>query len=198
MGRRDTRNKRCKRCRINSKWCFCHGLIPQLNKTPVTILMHHRERWLTSNTAHFATLCLSNSDLIQRGLKHEENDYAKLVNSPKEALFLFPDEDAITLDENFPAGDYHLIVPDGTWNQAKKFKRRIPEFENIKTVKIPNGEPSHYLLRRQGVEGGLSTYEAISRALRVLDSDPALGDKLDEIFKLIVKNTMMSRFGLPL
>ncbi len=197
MGRRETRDKRCQRCRINHQWCFCEHLISQPHSIPVTILMHHREKWLTSNTAHFAELCLDKTSIVQRGLPDDEANYEKLLTLKKEPLFLFPDEDSITLTEDFPLGDYHLIVPDGTWRQAKKFKRRIPEFKNIKTVKLATSTPSRYLLRRQAAEGGLSTFEAISRALAILERRPELDQALDSIFEVIVKNTMMSRLGLP-
>lgn len=159
--------------------------------------MHHREKWLTSNTAHFSELCLDNAKIVQRGAKNEEVDYEGLLSLKKDPLFLFPDEEAVTLTEDFPLGDYHLIVPDGTWNQAKKFKRRIPEFKNIKTVKLGPTTPSRYLLRRQGTEGGLSTFEAISRALSLLEKNPLLDKTLDSIFEVFVRNTMMSRLGLP-
>lgn len=198
MGRRDTREKRCERCRINMKWCFCDVLVPTHYETPVTMLVHHREKWLTSNTAHFANLCLSNSRLLMRGLPDDDISYEQLISGDREPIFLFPDDDAIELDDSFPHANYHLIVPDGTWRQAKKFKRRIPEFKNIKTVKLPVGRPSRYLLRRQGHEEGLSTFEAIARALGFIEKEPKVEKHLDDIFKVIVKNTMMSRFGLPL
>lgn len=198
MGRRETRDKRCQRCRINFNWCFCEYLVPQPHNIPVTILMHHREKWLTSNTAHFAELCLENAKIIQRGAPGIEVNYQELVGLKKEPLFLFPDEDSELLGEDFPTGDYHLIVPDGTWSQAKKFKRRIPEFKNIRTVKLGPSTPSRYLLRRQGAEGGLSTFEAISRSLAFLEKKPELNKDLDSIFEVFVKRTMMSRLGLPL
>jgi DTW domain-containing protein YfiP len=159
--------------------------------------MHHREKWLTSNTAYFANLCLDNTKVIQRGLPDDEANYKELMSLRSEPLFLFPDEDSEVLTENFPQGDYHLIVPDGTWRQAKKFKRRIPEFKNIRTVKLPPSRPSRYLLRRQATVGGLSTFEAISRALALLERRPELDIELDAIFGRIVKSTMMSRLGIP-
>jgi DTW domain-containing protein YfiP len=160
--------------------------------------MHHREKWLTSNTAHFVELCLDNAKIVQRGIKGEEVDYHALLSLKKEPLFLFPDEDSVTLTEDFPLDEYHLIVPDGSWSQAKKFKRRIPEFKNIRTVKLGKTTPSRYLLRRQGIEGGLSTFEAISRALSLIDKNPLLDKTLDSIFEVFVRNTMMSRLGLPI
>lgn len=198
MGRRETRDQRCQRCRINHQWCFCEHLVSQPHDIPVTILMHHREKWLTSNTAHFAELCLDKTKIVQRGLPDDPAHYQELLELKKEPLFLFPDEESEVITEDFPLGDYHLIVPDGTWRQAKKFKRRIPEFKNIRTVKLGTTSPSRYLLRRQGAEGGLSTFEAISRALALLEKKPHLNEKLDSIFEVIVKNTMMSRLGLPL
>jgi len=160
--------------------------------------MHHREKWLTSNTAQFANLCLDNCQIIQRGMIGDQTDFKELLTGDKEPLFLFPDERAITLDESFPESDYHLIVPDGTWRQAKKFKRRIPEFSQIKTVKLAPGSPSRYLLRRQGHESGLSTFEAIAKALGYLEDNSQIEQQLEEVFKVFVKRTMMSRFGLPL
>lgn len=128
----------------------------------------------------------------------DPTEYAGFLDAEREPLFLFPDEEAVELSDDFPTGKYQLIVPDGTWRQAKKFKRRIPEFKNIKTVKIPAGLHSRYLLRRQGHEEGLSTFEAIARALGHIDELPTIESDLDEIFKIIVKRTMMSRFGLPI
>ena len=46
--RRSTQGKRCLGCRINKILCFCDQIKKHDTKTIVSIIMHHREKHLTS------------------------------------------------------------------------------------------------------------------------------------------------------
>ena len=62
---------RCEACYMRIEKCIC-TLIPTIdNKTYVTVLMHHRESYKTTNTARLACMALQNSRIILRGLKHQ-------------------------------------------------------------------------------------------------------------------------------
>ena len=100
--------------------CFCDQIVEHETQTRVSVIMHHREKHLTSNTAKLATLTLKNAAIYMRGLPEDPFSLDKLnLEAGTLPLYLFPDEDALELNDEFLAkhpGPYHLIVPDGTWN----------------------------------------------------------------------------------
>jgi DTW domain-containing protein YfiP len=164
--------------------------------------MHHRERYLTSNTANLTTLVLENSKICLRGLPEKpfEIDDLELMDNEK-PLFLFPHEDALELTpesvaklkQAFPQKKFHLIVPDGTWSQAVKCYRREKGLIDIQCVKLPPGEPGRYRLRKSSDENRLSTYEAIARAVALLEGDDLLLIKMNRIFDIMVERVIRGR-----
>jgi DTW domain-containing protein YfiP len=160
--------------------------------------MHHRERHLTSNTANLAKLVLPNCEILMRG--HPETPFAVDslgLNDDELPLFLFPHEDAEFLTKEFVElhsdKKIHLIVPDGTWSQAVKCYRREAGLSEIKCVKLPAGEPGRYRLRKSSDENRLSTYEAISRALGILEKDELVQVEMDKIFDVMVESVIRGR-----
>jgi len=184
---------RCERCSILLPLCVC-ALSPRLAlDTRVLILMHVREIPLTTNTARLAHLALPNSEIRLRGERPGEApplDCADLAGDPaRPAYVLFPSDDARTLTPEL-ARDLKarglkptLVVPDGNWKQCAKFARRVPGLENLPRVKLPAGPPSEYLLRKEPRPECVSTFEAIARALGVLEG-PEVEARLYEYFRL--------------
>lgn len=197
--RRSTQGKRCERCRINKIRCFCDQIKVHDTNTRVSVIMHHREKHLTSNTAKLATLTMSNANIYQRGLPDKPFSLELLNLEPGVLpLYLFPDEDAIELDEDFLAkhpGPYHLIVPDGTWNQAKKVRRREPGLSDLLCVKLSDSVKGEYKLRKGVREDGVCTFEAIIYALEVLENKAVAEDLLRQ-FRLLNDRVARSRSGL--
>lgn len=194
--RRSTQGKRCERCRINKILCFCDQIKLHETKTRVSIIMHHREKHLTSNTAKLATLTLSNATIYMRGLPESPFSLEQLKLEPNVLpLYLFPDADAIELNneflEKYP-GPYHLIVPDGTWNQAKKVRRREPGLSDIMCVKLTDNVKGEYKLRRGVREDGVCTFEAIAYALEVLENKTVSEDLLRQ-FRIMNNRVAKSR-----
>jgi DTW domain-containing protein YfiP len=158
--------------------------------------MHHREEHLTSNTATLANKILPNSQLYMRGLPEKPFLFSDLnILADEQLLYLYPHEDAIELNNtnfSFLKNNIHLIVPDGSWTQARKFYRRVPGLEAAQCVKLPTGFTSEYLLRKTHIQDGLSTFEAIAHALGIienLDSEK----KMMDIFRIMVARMVNSR-----
>jgi DTW domain-containing protein YfiP len=164
--------------------------------TKVSIIMHHREKHLTSNTAKLALLTLENAKIFERGLPESPFSLEQLnLDDKSTPLYLFPDEDAEVLDGNFliyNPGPYHLIIPDGTWNQAKKVRRRVSGLSEIKCVKLSDEVIGEYKLRRGVREDGVCTFEAIAYALKILENEK-LFEELVKIFRIMNSRVAKSR-----
>jgi DTW domain-containing protein YfiP len=194
--RRSTHGKRCLRCRINLALCFCEHIVLHETMTRVSIIMHHREEHLTSNTAKLATMTLKNATIFPRGLPIDPFSLQKLnLETGVLPLYLFPDEDALILDEQFletHPGPYHLIIPDGTWSQAKKVRRREPGLAELKCVKLNDDVKGEYKLRRGVRTDGVCTFEAIAYALEILENKEVSEDLLRQ-FRIMNNRVAKSR-----
>ncbi len=189
--------KRCPICRLNKKFCFCHTIKDIHTKTKISMIIHVRELKLTTNTAQLAHKVLPNSELLVRGRVGDPIDLNNLIDPDHIPLYLFPDEDAVELDQEFIHSldrPVQLIVPDGSWRQAKKFKKREKVLQGIQSVRLTSTRPSDYILRKEPNEHSLCTYEAIARALGELEG-PQVLEELETIFHTMIEKVMESRKG---
>ena len=194
--RRSTHGKRCMRCRINQVLCFCDQIVQHATQTKISIIMHHREEHLTSNTAKLALLTLNNATIYPRGLL-EAPFSLNLLNLKPDVLplYLFPDDDALELNDDFKInhpGPYHLIIPDGTWSQAMKVRRREPGLSEILCVKLSDKIKGEYKLRRGVREDGVCSFEAIAYALEILETKELSEDLLRQ-FRIMNNRVAKSR-----
>lgn len=189
---------RCPNCRVNTHFCVCHHLKPFKISTNVSLVVHVRELKLTSNTAQFAQKMLpDNAEIVIRGRMNEVFDGAPLLERPGRALFLYPHEDARELNEDFKQefpGPYHLIIPDGNWQQARKVRQREEAFARLPAVKLPPGITAEYGLRKAIHPEWVSTYEAMAHALGILEG-PSVTEKLMQFFRVWVTHTQKARSG---
>lgn len=193
------REHRCPGCEIRRPLCFC-DLIPQISlQTRLIVLMHSSEEVLTSNSARLAIKALTNSELRIHGRKDDRMSIEGLVVAARPSLLLYPSTNAAELTPDFVsrlAGSVNLIVPDSNWRQAQRFVRREPGLLGIPHVKLPDGLPSEYRLRRQPNDQSLCTLEAIARAIGLLES-PAAQAQLETVLSIMVERTLWSRGMLP-
>lgn len=166
---------RCPDCQVPKELCYCARIVCVDNKTPVSIIMHQRERFLTSNTAVVATRALKNSEILLRGMRDQSASTELKIKEGHVPLVLYPAKDALAIGSEelrtYLAGrPAHLIVPDGSWRQAKRVAKREVALENVQAVVLSDTGPSLYRLRRQVQDGRLCTFEAIARALGDLES----------------------------
>jgi DTW domain-containing protein YfiP len=177
---------RCQGCELPMRFCLCQKITALPLKTSVSIVMHHREEHLASNTGRLAKLAISQCQIFLRGRPDQTLDMAQVLERPGKALFLYPCEDAVDIAEFKPEdGPYHLIVPDGSWRQAKRVKKREPLLDQVTSIKISPKTTARYLLRKAPRPDFLSTYEAIACCLQHFEG-PFVYQQLMDYFDLLI------------
>lgn len=197
--RRATNGSRCGICRVNEKYCVCRHLKPFAIESNVSLVVHVREMILTSNTAYFAKKMLpQNAEVFVRGKFDETFTTEPILKRSGRPLFLYPHDDAVELNTGFKElypGPYHLIVPDGNWQQARKVRNREEGFKDIMAVKLPPGITAEYGLRKALHPEWVSTYEAMAWALHFLEGGDIL-ERLMNFFRPWVDQTQRLRSGI--
>jgi DTW domain-containing protein YfiP len=182
--------------------------------------MHRLENAKSTNTGRLATACLANSEIIVRGHdgrragstpallsvgRRAGSTPALLsVGKPSEALawgeavqplLLFPFEDAKPIVDAVRILDGRpvvLVVPDGTWRQASKVRRRVPGLADVTCVSVSGEAKLPVRLRAEAHPHGLSTIEAIARAMGVLEGEN-VRRTLERVFRSMVERTLWTR-----
>lgn len=177
----------CARCTRPLSRCLC-ALLPHLSsRTRVLILQHPSEVRHALNTARLAALGLVNAQL-QVGEQFE--DLPQLLSVPGyRPCLLFPGDAAIPLEccaEKVGDLPLLLVVPDGTWRKARKLLYLNPLLETLPRVVLPAGLSSRYRLRKAPEAGALSTIEAITTALNLLEA-PKTFDALLRPFEALIE-----------
>ena len=175
--------------------CICATFTAVPTQTRVVVVMHRREVHKPTNTGRLALRCLTNAELRIRGPQESPVELHDLVSPERRLWLLFPSEHAVTVTPELVAGDPRpitLVVPDGTWAQARRFVHRTPLLADALHVLPPTGLPTRYQLRHEHVDGGLATAEALARLLRVTDGD-APADAIEAAFAAVVEAVLRSR-----
>jgi DTW domain-containing protein len=169
--KRKTKNP-CSGCSLHKERCIC-VFIPHLNlKTKISLVVHAKELKRTTNTGTLALKGLTNSEMIIRGKDHLPVDLSSLLNPEYRTYLFYPTDNAIELDRELVEKEskpIQLIVPDGNWRQASKVHIRHPELALIPRVMISTPNRANHHLRAENTEYGMSTIEAIARALGVIE-----------------------------
>ncbi|OUM30369.1 DTW domain-containing protein [Pseudomonas sp. 1239] len=175
----------CERCLRPQSHCLC-ALIPRLDsRTRVLLLQHTSEVNHALNTARLAALGLRNAELRVGEVFEDLEQW--LTQPGYRTGLLFPGEGAQALQAY--AGDerpWLLVVPDGTWRKARKLLHVNPLLATLPRVTLGALQPSRYRLRKAPGEGALSTIEAVTQALNVLEA-PALFDALLRPFDALIE-----------
>jgi DTW domain-containing protein YfiP len=197
MSRRDNARYRCARCRMLGELCICALLpVPRIEtRTRLLLLIHRSEARKPTNTGRLAADCLANSEIVVRG--HQASPTPPFArDAGTRPLFLFPHDGATPLDELAEEDrPTLLIVPDGNWRQASKVRNRVEGLANVPCVTLPAGARSAYQLRTEAHDTGLSTIEAIARAMAILEGE-RVERALDAVFRAMVESSLMARRGL--
>jgi len=195
MGTRSKRSERCPHCRMHLTACLCPHIPTYLLETRVVLVMHHREWIKPTATGPLALRSLKNSELRIHGRPDSPLHLGDLNSPERRTLLLYPGDDIPVLTEELLASDTRpvtLVVPDGTWRQASRMGRRLPGLDHAEMVRLPEGAPTRWGIRREYHPQGLATYEAIARALGIIESTE-VQEGMEQLFKVMVQRILLSR-----
>lgn len=179
--------------------CIC-ALVPRLEtRTRLQLIVHCREESKPTNTGQLAARCVQRSQLSIVG-DRERPLQLTTVTDREQPLLLFPADDAVPITR-FAASERPVVlfVPDGNWRQASKMRKRIPSLADVPCVTLPDAGPSNYRLRAEFHAGRLCTFEAIARALCILEGEagPQIEAAMLAVFRVMVERTLWLRGVLP-
>jgi DTW domain-containing protein YfiP len=156
--------------------------------------MHRSEASKSTNTGRLAATCLANSEIIARG--HMGRPSEPLTWDERvQPLLLFPFENATPLADvarTFDQRPIVLVVPDGTWRQASKVRRRVPGLAGVPCVSVSGEARLPHRLRAEAHEHGMSTIEAIARAMAILEGEH-VRRALETVYRSMVERTLWTR-----
>jgi DTW domain-containing protein YfiP len=188
---------RCADCLMHRTLCIC-ALVPRIvTRSRLVLLMHQLEQRKTTNTGRLAARCLASSAIgsLGAGPPAASSERPPWQISGTQPVLLFPDPDARPLEDwrGSPI-PLTLVVPDGTWRQANKARRRVAGLADLPCAALPLlGAPSGYRLRHDARPNRLATIEAIAIALEILEGPeegPRVRAALDRIFRVMVDRTL--------
>jgi len=168
-------------------------------RTKVALVIHRHELLRSSNTGMLAVRALVNSEVRIRGESRAMLDLSDLLSSYYRSLLYYPSSDAVELTSELVAVDprpIQLIVPDGTWRQARKIHSRHPELKGVLRVKISTPHDSSYQLRAQSRPEGMATLLAVAVALGIIEGE-AVALQLVQLYQARVARTLGARGLLP-
>lgn len=178
---------RCYGCFRPVDECFCDAIPRLVNRTPVLLVQHQRERFHPFNTARIVHRALSNSQLL---IGNPNEIAARLALQPGAGL-LFPGRDARLVDQLAPdERPPQLVVVDGTWHHAKTLLREVSALRTLPRYQLAPREPSRFHIRRQPNPLALSTLEATVAALRALEPETPGFERLLTAFNVMVEQQL--------
>lgn len=187
--------QRCAACGSSLTLCMCAEL-PRLElRTKVALVIHRHELLRSSNTGMLALRALVNSELRVRGESRAMLDLTDLLSPHYRSMLYYPSSDAVELTAALTAQDprpIQLIVPDGTWRQARKIHSRHPELSDVPRVKISTPNDSTFQLRAQSRPEGMATLLAIAAALGILEGE-TVALQLMQLYQARVARTLSAR-----
>ena len=159
------------------------------------LVIHHRELSRSSNTGLLAIRALLNSEVRVRGEQREALDLKDLLTARYRSVLFYPSADAVELDEAMVMQDsrpIQLLVPDGTWRQARKITSRHPELRDLPRVKISKPNNSIFQLRAQSKPERMATLQAIAEGLGVIEGD-RVRVQLMKLYQAKIERTLKAR-----
>ena len=164
--------QRCPRCLFRPEVCLCPEIPRLRTRTEVLLLRHASERTRSTNTARWAALALG-CEVLDHGAPGAALDLSRLEEPGTWVLF--------------PGGapapgtppPRRLVVLDGSWSQARRMIQRIPALRALPRLALderpaaPLAADGLPRLRRPPHEAGMSTIEAMARALARLGEQEA-------------------------
>jgi DTW domain-containing protein YfiP len=170
--------------------CLCHALKPERAAVVVGVLQHPREARVAKSTGPLITLAFDNAFLLCALDLDGDGALGQRLGglAPGPVGLLFP-EGAAPIDEA-PPDLRCLLVPDGSWSQARAILSSTVSLRGLPRYALPPGLRGHYPIRKPQGPGRLSTLEATVAALRALAGDDSLHQAALELQAALVERQL--------
>jgi DTW domain-containing protein YfiP len=156
---------------------------PLLTRTRVVLLQHVLELTEKSNTGRHAAAVLAALELRVFGAR----DVPLKVDDLEGAWLLWPGEPPPDLATVRPST---LVVLDGSWSQARRMMQRIPQLHALRRWSLP--VPAGRRSLREAPPGGMSSFEALTEALGMLEGE-AVAARLRAVHEALVQQQLAQR-----
>ena len=168
--------------------CYCAQLPRLPTRTRVVVLQHPRERRVGIGTARMAQLALPNS-FLHVGINFADDPVVNaLLSQGPPSYLLFPGPDARDVRELALEEPITLVVVDGTWSQARTLVRVNPALAALPRIAFtPRRRSAYDRIRREPADFCVSTIEALTEVLNVLEPDGEPFDPLLVPFHAMVE-----------
>ncbi|MGZ3788822.1 MAG: tRNA-uridine aminocarboxypropyltransferase [Bacteriovorax sp.] len=165
-------NKRplCPRCHFIIARCLCDALSPIFNQTELIVLQHPSEAKHALNTVRLMKNAFQKISIFI-GENFDEHIELKNVLAKNSTALIFPKPQAKALENGPEEKITHLILIDGSWNKAKKIFCSSICLQTLPTYSLSPQIKSQYRIRSSKFEDGLSTLEASTHALKILEPE---------------------------
>lgn len=138
--------------------------------------MHPKEfRYEKAGTGRLTHLSLPNSEIIVGVEFDDDRRLAALRSDPENhVVLLYPGSDACNLsvpeerDAVVTPKQLVVLVLDATWSCARKMLKLSPSLQRLPRIMFTPSAPSRFVIKRQPVEGCLSTIESVHEVLKAL------------------------------
>ena len=190
---------RCVRCGAAEKRCICASTTSLMTTTKVVVVMHVFELKKPSNSARLLPVCLENAEVLVRGEKDRPMSTEVLEDPDRELWVLFPSDDSVAVTPELVAQAQKpitLVVPDGTWPQARRIPNRVKPLKNAKRVRLAEEAAATMRLRHHPDPLRMSTAEAVGRALTVIEG-PEAGEHVLDTFHRFATKLLEARGTIP-
>ena len=199
MTRQRKTREPCEICAASRQACLCDA-VPRIElRTKICLVIHHRELSRSSNTGLLALRALVNSEMRIRGEGREALDLKDLLTSQYRTFLFYPSSNAVELDEALVMQEttpIQLLIPDGTWRQARKIHSRQRELKDLPRVKISTPNNSTFQLRAQSKPERMATLQAIAHGLGIIEGD-LVRAQLMKLYHAKIERTLKGRGILP-
>jgi DTW domain-containing protein YfiP len=138
---------------------------------------------------------LVNSEVRVRGEHREALDLQDVLTNQYRSFLFYPSTDAIELNQALVMQEptpIQLLVPDGTWRQARKIHSRHPELRGLPRVKISTPNKSIFQLRAQSKPERMATLQAIAHGLGIIEGDQ-VRVQLMKLYREKIERTLKAR-----
>jgi len=189
----------CQRCERPINVCLCsyfpEEIIKASNKVKIWVFQHPYEIKRCLRTTLILEKCLSEDNfeiLISKRFSIQKFNKLKEVYENEHTYVLYPSAKSISIETLPKLSDFetnlsmlHIIILDGTWQQASGIYFTNPEIQNLKQIKIDGELISAYTIRTQPREFFLSTLETVALTLSRIEEQPQIYNDLVKPLKAL-------------